>query len=134
MTTAATKTFNKRFNAQRAAKAAIGKDAQEGREFVTNKTDNGEWAWVATATPEVTQQPTTREIMDAIREPAGPIPTPPDFSAKTHERYRGKLAAVVAMVEARDVPGLRAFHINPSSTSPKAIMRYRDKAIAALTA
>lgn len=59
--------------------------------------------------------------------------TPPDFSAKTHTRFRPKLAAVVSMVEARDIDGLRKFHINPSSTSPRAIMRYRDRALVALT-
>lgn len=61
------------------------------------------------------------------------MPVPPDFSAKTHERYRPKLAAVVALVKARDIKGLKAFNINPNSTSPKAIMRYRDAAIAALS-
>ncbi|MFO0271536.1 MAG: hypothetical protein ACK53W_13495 [Gemmatimonadota bacterium] len=65
---------------------------------------------------------------------AGVLPAAPDFSAETHKRWRGKLAAVVAMVEAGDVDGLRALEIPTYSTSPKAIARYRDLAVAALTA
>jgi hypothetical protein len=133
------KTFAKRFNAQRAAKAAIGKDAAEGVDFTTAKDANGEWAWskIEKIVTPIEAAPTTREVMNKIRKArkvAGDPLTPPDFSAKTHERYRPKLAAVVAMVEARDVDGLRKFHINPNSTSPRAIMRYRDRAIEALTA
>jgi hypothetical protein len=139
-----TKTFAKRFNAQRAAKAALGKDASEGKEFETTKCDNGNWTWRAIVNIE-NLKPESHPTAAANAESWSAIPsvrkarkkqiglTPPDFSAKTHERYRGKLAAVVAMVEARDVDGLRSFHINPVSTSPKAIMRYRDKALAELT-
>lgn len=65
---------------------------------------------------------------------AGKLPEPPDFSAKTHERFRPKLEAVVKLVRAKDVRGLKAFEINPVSTSPKAIARYRDLAVIALTA
>lgn len=65
---------------------------------------------------------------------AGILPTPPDFTANTHKPYRAKLAALVAMVEAGDVAGLRAMTINPTSTSPKALARYRDLAVTALTA
>jgi hypothetical protein len=66
------------------------------------------------------------------RATSGDPLAPPDFSAKTHERYRPKLAALVALVQARDVNGLKQFHVNPTSTSPKALMRYRDSALAAL--
>jgi hypothetical protein len=38
------------------------------------------------------------------------------------------------MAEAGDLKGLRAFAINPISTSPKAIARYRDLAVIALAA
>lgn len=65
---------------------------------------------------------------------AGTLPTPPDFSADTHKPFRAKLATLVALVEARDVNGLRAVAINPTSTSPKAMLRYRDLAITALEA
>jgi hypothetical protein len=66
--------------------------------------------------------------------PANGIPTPPDFSAKTHAPYRGRLEAVIALVEAKDIAGLKAFQIAPYSSSPRAIARYRDRAIAALEA
>ena len=116
----ATKTYNKRFNAQRAAKAALGKDAEEGRDFTTSKNDVGDWIWRAVEAMPVATNPN--------------LPTPPDFSAKPHTRYRPRLAQVVAMAESGDIKGLREFHMNPTSTSPKAIMRYRDAALAALTA
>jgi hypothetical protein len=64
----------------------------------------------------------------------GELPAPPDFSADTHKPYRAKLAKAVAMAEAGDVAGLRAMVINPTSTSPKALARYRDLAVIALEA
>lgn len=115
------KTYNKRFNAQRGAKRHLGESAAEGIDFVTERV-GAEWTWRAIETPPVPAEVTSIDI------------TQPDFSAKTHTRFRPKLAAVVAMVEARDIEGLRNFHMNPSSTSPRAIMRYRDKAIAAIEA
>jgi hypothetical protein len=65
---------------------------------------------------------------------AGVLPEPPDFTAETHAPYRKKLAALVAMVEARDVAGLTAFEIKPYSSSPKALDRYRNLAVRALRA
>jgi hypothetical protein len=65
---------------------------------------------------------------------AGTIPAEPDFSAPTHTRFRKKLAEVVAMVEAGDIERLKAFAINPVSSSSKAIARYRDLAVIALEA
>lgn len=62
----------------------------------------------------------------------GKLPEPPDFSAETHKRFRNKLASVVALAEAGDLDGLRAFEINPVSSSPKAIKRYRDLCVIAL--
>lgn len=64
----------------------------------------------------------------------GELPLAPDFNAATHARFRKRLAEIVALVEAGDVAGLRAVVINPVSTSPKAIARYRDLAVAALGA
>jgi len=128
-----TKTFNKRFNAQRAARSALGKDAQEGTHFRTVSTEPGEWTWhpIEKATEPVAAKPAAADRNGGI---FGDDPlAPPDFSANTHARFRAKLAAVAAMVETRDIDGLRKFHINPSSTSPKAILRYRDRALAALT-
>lgn len=64
---------------------------------------------------------------------AGILPEPPDFSAPTHARFRKKLAEVVALVEARDLDGLRAFTINPVSSSPRAVLRYRELALTAIS-
>lgn len=65
---------------------------------------------------------------------AGTIPAAPDFSAETHKRFRGKLAELVAMVEAGDVEKLEAFPINPVSSSPKALDKFRKLAVIALKA
>ena len=71
-------------------------------------------------------------IEAAARE--GKLPEPPDFSAETHKRFRNKLASVVEFAKAGDLKALRAFEINPVSSSPKAIARYRDLCIVALEA
>lgn len=63
---------------------------------------------------------------------SGTLPTAPDFSAETHKRFRGKLAELVKLVEAGDIAGLKAFAINPISSSPKALDRYRNLAVIAL--
>jgi hypothetical protein len=68
----------------------------------------------------------------AARE--GKLPEPPDFSAETHKRFRNKLTTVVELAKAGDLKGLRAFEINPVSSSPKAIAGYRDLSIVALEA
>lgn len=65
---------------------------------------------------------------------AGTIPAAPDFTAETHKRFRPKLAEVVKLVEAGDIAGLEAFQINPVSSSPKAIAKFRDLAVIALKA
>ena len=71
-----------------------------------------------------------------IREQAqtGALPTEPDFSKPTHARFRAKLAQVVALAEAGDIAALQAFEINPVSSSPKAMARYRDLCVIAITA
>ncbi len=65
---------------------------------------------------------------------AGALPATPDFSKPTHARFRAKLAKLVALAGAGDVEGLKAIEINPVSTSPKAMARYRDLAIMAIEA
>ncbi len=65
---------------------------------------------------------------------AGKLPEPPDFSAETHKRFRAKLARLVELAKAGDIEGLKAIKINPVSTSPKAMARYRDLCIIALEA
>jgi hypothetical protein len=69
-------------------------------------------------------------IETAARE--GKLPEPPDFSADTHKRFRNKLQSVIELAKASDLKGLRAFEINPVSSSPKAIARYRDLCVIAL--
>ena len=71
-------------------------------------------------------------IEAAARE--GKLPEPPDFSAETHKRFRKKLASVVELAKAGDLKGLRAIEINPVSSSPKAIARYRELCVIALEA
>jgi hypothetical protein len=65
---------------------------------------------------------------------AGALPTAPDFSKPTHARFRAKLAQIVALAEAGDIAALQAFEINPVSSSPKAMARYRDLCVIAITA
>ena len=62
----------------------------------------------------------------------GELPPPPDFSAPTHARFRAKLAALVELAGKADATGLRAVPINPVSSSPKALARYRDLAVLAI--
>ncbi|ETD90911.1 hypothetical protein ACTTAL_07045 [Rhodobacter capsulatus] len=62
----------------------------------------------------------------------GELPPPPDFSAPTHARFRAKLAALVELAGKADATGLRAVAINPVSSSPKALARYRDLAVLAI--
>ena len=64
----------------------------------------------------------------------GALPPAPDFSKPTHARFRIKLAQIVALAEAGDIAGLQAFEINPDSSSPKAMARYRDLCVIAITA
>ncbi|NUB46728.1 hypothetical protein GEU84_020250 [Fertoebacter nigrum] len=64
----------------------------------------------------------------------GTLPTAPDFSKPTHARFRAKLAQIVALAEAGDIAALQAFEINPVSSSPKAMARYRDLCLIAITA
>lgn len=71
-------------------------------------------------------------ILEAAQR--GELPAAPDFSAATHKPHRKKLEAVVAMVKAGDIEGLKAFEIKPVSSSPRAIARYRDLAVIALEA
>lgn len=79
------------------------------------------------------KEPGKRAAILAAAE-RGELPAAPDFSAETHKRFRPKLAQVVALAEAGDVAGLEAFEINPVSSSPKAIAKYRDLAVIALKA
>ena len=73
----------------------------------------------------------TAKRLRAIAE-AGIVPPPPDFAAPTHARFRAALAEVVALAEAGDAASLRAVEISAASSSPRAILRYRDAVLIAL--
>jgi hypothetical protein len=145
------KTYSSKFNAQRAAeRAGIAPDRIE-----IVKTPDG-FAWreqPAAATPEPAPAPRARGRRPAAKpaaEPkrgrrtryedleaqarAGKLPEAPDFSAATHARFRNKLVRLTELAAAGDLEGLRSFEINPVSSSPKAMARYRDLCVIALEA
>jgi hypothetical protein len=143
-----TKTYAKKFNAQRAAKAAG--HTLDNVEIIKAK---GGFAWRlkkqlkndprdAKLAPDPSRgprpaQPRRRRRDAAEAEEAarrGELPNPPDFSAPTHARFRAKLARLVELANGGDIEGLKAAQINPVSTSPKAMARYRDLCIMALEA
>jgi hypothetical protein len=80
------------------------------------------------------QRRRTKASAAADAAKTGTLPVPPDFSAPTHARFRGKLEGLIALAEQGDIEGLREVKINPVSSSPKALARYRDLCIAALEA
>ena len=91
----------------------------------------------ADITPTACDHPVTPVVgkRQAILDQAqtGALPQPPDFSKPTHARFRAKLAQIVALVEAGDIAALQAFEINPVSSSPKAMARYCDLCVIAIT-
>jgi hypothetical protein len=90
--------------------------------------------------PALVDQPTAiapaickrQAILDQAQ--TGALPQAPDFSKPTHARFRAKLAQIVELAEAGDITALQAFEINPVSSSPKAMARYRDLCVIAITA
>jgi hypothetical protein len=78
--------------------------------------------------------PAGKRIAALMEAEAGTLPKAPDFSADTHKRFRGKLAEVEALIAAKDVAALEAFPINPISSSPKALDKFRNLAVIALKA
>ena len=102
--------------------------------------DYGNTEAAGEAAPEsIEPKPATAPVIgkrQAILDEAqnGVLPQAPDFSKPTHARFRTKLAQVVALAEAGDIDALQAFEINPVSSSPKAIARYRDLCVIALGA
>ena len=145
--------YDKKFNAQRGAQRAGLKPG----EFEVFKTPEGRFGWRAVAEsepvisitdPALAEHPIAQA--DATSWPnspktgkrkaiieqaqAGALPAAPDFSKPTHARFRAKLAKLMALAEASDLEGLKAIEINPVSTSPKAMARYRDLAIIAIKA
>lgn len=152
------KTYAKKFNAQRAARAAgHSPDDVEivkvkgGYTFrVKGGTPAEESAQAPKAEPARRKGRKGRKAADKAEAPAtrplgkraaieaaareGKLPDPPDFSAETHKRFRNKLQSVIDLAKAGDLKSLRTFEINPVSSSPKAIARYRDLCVMALAA
>lgn len=147
-----TTTYSAKSAAVRAARKALGPEASPGLDF-TVEGSGSRWTWAekgAEASKPSADIPGLEEAdspeaatgtrMSAKHKAAlaaaqaGHLPAPPDFSADTHKRFRPRLAEAVALAEAGDVAGLEAFSVNPISTSPKAIMRYRELALVALKA
>jgi hypothetical protein len=85
-----------------------------------------------TTAPNAQRRPSNADLEAKARQ--GELPPPPDFSAPTHSRFRTKLEGLIALAERGDAEALRAVTINPVSSSPKALARYRDLCIAALEA
>lgn len=79
------------------------------------------------------KQPNVRQL-ERVAAERGKLPTAPDFSAPTHKRYLKRLEAIVAMVKAGNVKGLKADDTQPVSSSRVILCRYRDNAIVALEA
>jgi len=148
----AMQTYSKTFNAQRAAeRAGIAPERIE-----VQKTPEG-YVWrekpeAAAPTPAAAPRAKTRRAPAAkpTHEPtrrrrarfeefeagarAGKLPEAPDLSAATHARFRNKLAHLAELATAGDIAGLKAVVINPVSSSPKAMARYRDLCVMALEA
>lgn len=147
-----TKTFSKRFNAQRAARAELkNPTAKEGVDFTTGKNAAGDYTFKIIpkppAKPAVTKPAPAHNAAAVSRTKAigkraqieadaaaGKLPTPPDFSAETHARFRKRLSEIVAFVKAGDIKALKADTTEPKSSSRVALCRYRDLAIIALEA
>lgn len=146
--------YTKKFNARRAAqRAGIPDDRIEVLRTPTGYVwrDTGPKA-LAPAEAEAAPTPSAEAEPAATLKPAAPkrkridydkleaeahkgqLPEPPDFSAPTHARFRNKLAKLTELAGAGDIGALRAFEINPVSSSPKAMARYRDLCVIALEA
>lgn len=64
----------------------------------------------------------------------GELPTPPDFSAETHKRFRKTLEQLIDFAKAGNLKELKGDKTEPKSSSRVAVCRYRDLAIVALEA
>jgi hypothetical protein len=143
-TVATTKTYSTASSARRAALAA------GHSEFDVRQTTDGRYrikASPAKGKPKAGKSKSVRKTeAPAIRTPggkravvleaakAGKLPDPPDFSANTHRAFRGRLAAMLTAIAENDIAALKAVKINPCSTSPKALERYRELVLIALAA
>jgi hypothetical protein len=88
----------------------------------------------AAKTPAKAAKPLSARAAILAAAQAGKLPLAPDFSAKTHRRYRAKLDALVALARAGDAEGLKAVEIKTYSSSPQAMDRYRRLCVIAIEA
>lgn len=117
---------------------AIGIEPAEAAPLAEAKPTRAARAKEKAAQPEAPADGAPRKRKAQIEAEAaadrGELPEPPDFSAATHAPYRKRLAKLVELAQAGDAAGLRAEAINPTSTSPRALIRYRDLAVRAIEA
>jgi len=59
---------------------------------------------------------------------AGHLPVPPEVTAKSSPNFKRILAALIALVKAKDIEGLRTYNL----TDRMALRRYRDLSVIAL--
>jgi hypothetical protein len=83
--------------------------------------------------PKTEEKALGKRAQEIANAEAGILPAAPDFSANTHKPFRKKLADLVGLVAAKDLAGLKAYAINPVSSSPKALDKYRNLAVIALS-
>ena len=134
-----------RIGAERAALAftsiMIAATAEQAEARLTLVLEYGNTDPMGEAAPALVEEPKAlitpsigkrQAILDQAQ--TGALPLAPDFSKPTHARFRAKLAQIVALAEAGDIAALQAFEINPVSSSPKAMARYRDLCVIAITA
>ena len=105
-------------------KAALkGKTADDPVPVEAGQTGAPETAAPARTSDAQRRRTKATAAMEAAK--TGTLPVPPDFSAPTHARFRGKLEGLIALAERGDIDALREVPINPVSSSPKALARYR---------
>lgn len=124
------KIYNKRSNAQRAAERLATKTTQP------HKIEAVEGGFIVVEIARAAMgRPTAGKRAEVLAQAeAGILPAVPDFSAATHKPFRAKLARLVELAAAGDAEGLEAIVINLTSSSPKALARYRDLAVIAIKA
>lgn len=110
-----------------AKKPAANKKAKSAKTSARKTSDSK-------AARSAARQPTGKRAEAEAAAHAGKLPKAPDFSAETHARFRPLLKQAVEAAKAGEIRALKAIEVNPVSTSPKAIDRYRKLAIIALEA
>lgn len=102
----------------KSASAASGKTKKASKAKRTSGAKNARYDW------------------KAAEESAGKgiVPPKPDFSAPTHKPWLGIFDEIVKATEAKDMSALRKIKINPTSSTPKAMDRFRSICLSALKA